>query len=256
MVTGASRGIGRVLTERLTSNGWQVVAVGTSADHLDAVADATGATPIVLDVSDAAAVSDAWSRVTSRFGVPDLLVNNAGVSGASGTTWTQDPAGWWRVFEVNVLGTFLMSRAAVPSMITAGAGRIVNVASNAAFYPVDGEEDSPIASAYMASKAAVIRFTEALAAEVARHGITAFAISPGMVRTDMTAGVFADLWDEPDVWTPAETTADLVEHLASGALDPMSGRYIHAANDDWRALADRADAVLAADLHSLRVRSS
>jgi NAD(P)-dependent dehydrogenase (short-subunit alcohol dehydrogenase family) len=256
VVTGAGRGIGRVLTERLTSNGWQVVAVGMSAERIDAVADATGATPLVLDVSDAAAVGDAWPRVTSRFGVPNLLVNNAGVSGASGPTWTQDPVDWWRVFEINVLGTFLMSRAALPSMIDAGAGRIVNVSSNAAFYPIDGEEDSPIASAYMSSKAAVIRFTEALAGEAARHGVTAFAISPGMVRTDMTAGVFSDLWDEPDIWTPAETTADLVEFLASGSLDALSGRYIHAANDDWRSLADRADTVLSADLHSLRVRSS
>jgi NAD(P)-dependent dehydrogenase (short-subunit alcohol dehydrogenase family) len=159
------------------------------------------------------------------------------------------------VFEVNVLGAFLMCRAVLPAMIQAGGGRIVNLSSNAAFFPIEADSDAAVNSAYMASKAALIRFTEALAGETTHQGVRVFAISPGMVKTDMTQTVFADYWDEPDVWTPPEATADLVEFIASGALDGLSGRYIHASSDDWRALADTADEALAHDYYSLRVRT-
>jgi len=255
VVTGASRGIGRVLTERLTSRGRRVVAVGRSREQLDEVATTTGAWPLVLDVADAPAVSEAWARIEADLGVPDLLVNNAGVSGSSDHTWEQEPEDWWRVFEVNVLGTFLMSRGALPGMIREGAGRIVNLSSNAAFYPIEADDEWAINSAYMASKSAVIRFTEALAGEAASHGVRAFAISPGMVKTDMTQRIFAQYWDEPDTWTPPEVTADLVEFIASGALDGLSGRYIHAATDDWRTLSNQAAAAISNDWYTLRVRT-
>jgi 3-oxoacyl-[acyl-carrier protein] reductase len=255
-VTGASRGIGRVVTERLAAVGFRVVAIGRSAELLGEVAAGSGAFPHVLDVSDAAAVTDAWAQIESEVGVPDLVVNNAGVSGASGRTWEHEPAGWWRVFEINVLGTFLMSRAALPGMIARGSGRIVNLSSNAAFFPIGDHNDGVISSAYMASKAAVIRLTESLAGETAQSGVRVFAVSPGTVKTDMTAIPFADEWDDPDLWSSPELTADLVEFIDSGALDALSGRYIHAAKDDWRALADRSEDAVAKDLHALRIRST
>ena len=256
VVTGASRGIGRVLVERLTASGHTVIAVGRSAEDLARVAEATGAVPVVLDVSDASAVGDAWAAVESTYGVPTLLVNNAGVAGTSGVTWAQEPADWWRVFEVNVLGTFLMTRAALPGMVARGSGRIVNVSSNAAFYPIgDEDSDGVINAAYMASKAAVIRFTEAVSGETAPFGVQVFATSPGTVKTDMTSVIFADEWDDPELWSPPELTAELVEFIATGALDGLSGRYIHAARDDWRHLAGHTADVLADDTHALRVRS-
>jgi 3-oxoacyl-[acyl-carrier protein] reductase len=256
VVTGASRGIGRAVTERLAADGFRVVAIGRSVELLGEVAAGSGALPHVLDVSDAAAVTDAWAQIESEFGVPDLLVNNAGVSGASGRTWEHEPADWWRVFEINVLGTFLMSRAAVPGMLARGSGRIVNVSSNAAFFPVGDDNDGVINSAYMASKAAVIRLTESLAGETAQSGVRVFAISPGTVKTDMTAIPFAAEWDDPDLWSSPELTADLIEFIASGALDALSGRYIHAARDDWRALGHGSADAIAQDLHALRVRST
>jgi len=255
VVTGASRGIGRAITERLAASGHRVVAVGRSRTQLDEVAERTGAVPLVLDVSDASAVADALAQVEADLGTPSLLVNNAGVAGTSGPTWEQDPADWWRVFEVNVLGAFLCSRAVLPGMVARGSGRIVNVSSNAAFFRVDDDAEGLINSAYMASKAALIRFTEAVAAEGDASGVRAFAISPGMVKTDMTAEIFADEWDEPDLWSSPALTADLVAFIDSGALDGLSGRYIHAANDDWRTLAGRAQDIVAHDLHSLRVRT-
>ena len=94
-----------------------------------------------------------------------------------------------------------------------------------------------------------------MAGETAASGVQVFAISPGMVKTDMTAAIFAEAWDDPELWSPPELTVDLVEFIDSGALDSLSGRYIHAARDDWRSLPGRSADVLANDEFALRVRS-
>lgn len=249
VVTGASRGIGRAVTDRLVSRGYRVAAVATAADRLAAV---PGVLPVPVDVSDPRAVELAAERIAAELGPVDLLVNNAGVSG-SGRSWEVPAEAWWRVFEVNVLGTYAWCHAVVPSMIERGSGRIVNVASNAAFYPI--EPGDPISSAYMASKAAVIRFTEALAGEVATAGVRVFVASPGTVKTDMTAELFAQYADVEEFWTSSERTADLVEALDSGRLDALSGRYLHARNDDWESYGDRAEEIVAQDRNALRLRT-
>ena len=107
VVTGASRGIGRALTEHLTAAGQTVVAIGRSAVDLDDVAAQTGAVPFMLDVSDPAGVETVFARIRSELGVPDLLVNNAGVSGGSGMTWELPQQDWWQVLEINLRGTVL-----------------------------------------------------------------------------------------------------------------------------------------------------
>ena len=253
MVTGASRGIGRALTERLTSAGSTVVAIGRRQNDLDDVARQTGAVPVVLDVTEPEAVADAFGRVIEEHGVPDLLVNNAAISGGSGLSWELEQDAWWRVLEINVRGTYLCSRAVLPAMMERGSGRIINLSSGAATYPVGLDNDGTLTSAYMASKAAVNRFTEALAGECFDAGVRVFAMSPGMVKTDMTAGVFAEQWDDEDTWTPMHKSLDLITDLDSGMLDRLSGRYFRAAIDDWRALAQRADEVIARDTSVLRV---
>jgi 3-oxoacyl-[acyl-carrier protein] reductase len=143
--------------------------------------------------------------------------------------------------------------ASARCLVARRSGRVVNVSSNAAFFRLDDDDDPSLNSAYLASKAALIRFTEALAAEARPAVVAIFAISPGMVKTDLTAAVFAHIWDDPDVWTLPERTAELIEFLDSGALDGLSGRYIHARNDDWRAMAVRVPDILERDLHALRV---
>jgi 3-oxoacyl-[acyl-carrier protein] reductase len=255
VVTGASRGIGRVVAGRLASS-HLVVAIGRDRSLLEELSAQTGAVALVLDVSDPAAVSAVFADIEALHGGPSLLVNNAGISGPPGSTAEVDPTAWWRVFEVNVLGTFLCTRAVLPAMISRGSGRIVNVASNAAFYPVFDDDDRALGAAYMASKAAVIRFTEALAGETLAAGMAAFAISPGTVKTDMTATAFADDWDDADLWASPELTADLVELIASGALDVLSGRYLHARYDDPLLLVEQAAEIIAADTHVLRVRDT
>jgi 3-oxoacyl-[acyl-carrier protein] reductase len=195
--------------------------------------------------------SGGWRMAIGRV---DLLVNNAGTGGTGGVSWAKDPAAWWRVLEVNLLGPFLCSRAVLLGMCARGSGRIVNVSSNAAFFRLEQDWDARIDSAYQASKAALVRLTEALAAEARDFGVSVFAISPGMVKTEMTESVFADVWDDESVWTPPERKAELVAFLASGALDALSGRYIHAAADDWETMPGNAESILAEDLHTLRLR--
>jgi len=252
VVTGASRGIGRALTERLAASGRTVVAVGRSAAGLQQIAS-DRVLPYVLDVSDPRAVADVLGAVVAEHGVPDLLVNNAGVSGGSGLTVDLPEELWWQVFEVNVRGTYLCTRAVLPGMVARGSGRIVNMSSGAATFPVGLDNDGQLTSAYLASKAAVNRFTEAVAGEVHAAGVRVLAMSPGMVKTDMTAEVFVEEWDDDSVWTPMHKSVDLVMDIESGLLDVLNGRYLRAGVDDWRALAARADEVLARDALAQRL---
>jgi 3-oxoacyl-[acyl-carrier protein] reductase len=230
-----------------------VVAIGRSASGLGQVAAETGAVPFVLDVRDPAAVEDVFGTIAVDHGVPDLLVNNAAISGGSGLTWDLPQETWWEVLEINVRGTYLCSRAVLPAMMARGSGRIINLSSGAATFPVGLDNDGTLTSAYMASKAAVNRFTEALAGECFGAGVRVFAMSPGMVKTDMTAGVFADVWDDEDTWTPMDKSLDLITDLDSGMLDQLSGRYFRAAIDDWRSIATRAEDVIALDTNVLRL---
>jgi NAD(P)-dependent dehydrogenase (short-subunit alcohol dehydrogenase family) len=128
-------------------------------------------------------------------------------------------------------------------MLARGGGRIVNVASGAAYLP--GSDTT----AYSASKAAVHRFSETLAAQLAPHGIPVFSISPGLVRTEMTKR-FGD--DAP--WTPPELAPRLVRALASGRLDALAGRYLHAEHDDVEDVERRAAEIVAEDLNAIRLR--
>jgi NAD(P)-dependent dehydrogenase (short-subunit alcohol dehydrogenase family) len=129
-------------------------------------------------------------------------------------------------------------------MVERGRGRIVNTGSGAGYLP--GTKNT----AYSASKSALNRFGETLALQLEAHGIHVFTISPGLVRTDMTEGSFPD--DAP--WTPPELAPRLVRALASGRLDRLSGRYIHAEHDDIGDIEARADEIVANDLNSIRLR--
>ena len=230
-----------------------MAAIGRSETDLNEVARRSGAVPFVLDVADPVAVEAVFGRIVDELGVPDLLVNNAGVSGGSGKTWELPESDWWQVLEINVRGTYLCSRAVLAPMMARGSGRIINLSSGAATFPVGLDNDGVLTSAYMASKAAVNRFTEAVAGECHSAGVRVFAISPGMVKTDMTAAAFGDQWDDTDVWTPVDKSLDLIADIDAGMLDALSGRYIRAAVDDWHELAARADEVLALDTHVLRL---
>jgi len=168
-----------------------------------------------------------------------LLVANAGVA-LWEESWETDPDKWWSTFEVNVLGAYLTCRLALPGMIERGGGRIVITGSGASYLPGSSS------GAYSASKAAVCRYAETLAAQLAGR-IPVFVFSPGLVRSDLTA-------DAPDdaPWTPPELAPRLVRVLASGRADALAGRYLHAEHDDIEDLIRRADEVVANDLNAIR----
>ena len=172
----------------------------------------------------------------------DLLVANAGVA-LWEDSWETDPDEWWHVFEVNVLGAYLACRLALPGMIERGGGRIVITGSGASHLP------GMTSGAYSASKAAVGRFGEVLAAQVAEHGLKVFVISPGLVRTEMT-----DRFSDDAPWTPPELAPKLVLELASGRFDALSGRYLHAEHDPIDELEARIPQILAEDLNAIRLR--
>jgi 3-oxoacyl-[acyl-carrier protein] reductase len=240
-VTGGGRGIGANIARGLAAGGWQVTVSGRTRAELESVAAETGGSALIGDVSKREDVE----RWAAEEGDVDLLVCNAGIDGVREPL--PDPLEWWRVFEVNVLGLYLCCHAFGRRMIARGGGRIVNVASGAAYLPPASEARS---TAYPASKAAVHRLSEALAAQLAPKNVFVFSISPGLVRTAMTDGVFPD--DAP--WTPPECAPRLVAALATGEFDALAGRYLHAEHDPPEALRGRIDEILAGDLNAIRLR--
>jgi 3-oxoacyl-[acyl-carrier protein] reductase len=243
LVTGGGRGIGANVARELAAAGMEVVVSGRTAEQVQAVAEEIGGRALVGDVSREQDVRR-WSE---EAGTIDLLVCNAGIEGPEEPFAAHSVADWWHTFEVNVLGVYLCCRAFAPGMAERGGGRIVNVASGAAYLPSLRPGAS---SAYGSSKAAVHRFSELLAAQLEPQGVLVFSISPGLVRTSMTEGSFAD--DAP--WTPPECAPRLVRALASGEFDALSGRYLHAEHDPPEELRARLDAILENDLNAIRLR--
>jgi NAD(P)-dependent dehydrogenase (short-subunit alcohol dehydrogenase family) len=171
-----------------------------------------------------------------------LLVANAGRNAREPSAWEIDPDDWWNVLEVNVRGVHLCCRSVIPGMLDRGGGRIVITGSGAAYLASSG------ATAYATSKAAVWRFGNVLAEQLAGR-IPVFVISPGLVRTEMTKAAPDDL-----DWTPPECAPRLVRALASGQFDRLSGRYLHAEHDPPEQLEQRIDEILADDLNVIRLR--
>ena len=244
LVTGGGRGIGRLIAEELGAAGMRVAVAARSSGQVEETAREIGGLGVTADVSKEDDVEAMVSKVERELGPIDVLVNNAGVMGSWALPGEEDPADWWRVFEINVLGAYLCSRAVLRGMAERGRGRIVNTGSGASYLPSGGGP-----SAYAASKAALGRFGELLARQVADLGIAVFTISPGLVRTEMTEPFGDDL-----PWTPPELAPRLIRVLASGRADRLAGRYIHAEHDDVEALIERADEIEQRDLNAIRLQ--
>ncbi len=242
LVTGGGRGIGRNTAVELAGAGMKVAVSARSKDEIEETASEIGGIAIQGDVSDRAQVERMVAETEEQLGPIDLLVANAGMAPDEDTAWEMEPADWWRTFEVNVLGVYLCNRAVIPGMLERGRGRIVNVASGAAYLPGSS------GTSYGASKAAVHRFSETLANQLEGR-IPVFSISPGLVRTSMT-----DEFGDDAPWTPPELAPRLVRALASGSLDALAGRYLHAEHDDVDDLARRAGEIVENDLNAIRLR--
>jgi len=244
LVTGGGRGIGRRVAVELAAAGARVAVSARTRAQVEEVARETGGLAVEADVSSRTAVDAMVAEVERELGPVDALVSNAGINLREEAAWEADPGAWWHVFEVNVLGAYLCARAVIPGMLERGRGRIVNTGSGASYLP------GLRSTAYSSSKAALGRFAETLANQLAETPVRVFLFSPGLVRTDMTGADFPD--DAP--WTPPELAPQLVRVLLSGRADALAGRYIHAEHDDIEDLIARAEAIRADDLNSIRLR--
>lgn len=251
VVTGASRGIGAVIARALADDGYAVCLLARDGSAAAAVADEIGslgglAMSRSVDVTDEVRVGDVVDAVLSSWGQIDLLVNNAGSIEAELPLWEADVDQWWSVVTTNVRGPFLMTRAVVPHMIATGGGRIINLNSGA------GTAERAELSAYCASKSALARITGGTHLAGWAHGIRAFDLAPGTVRTEMTLSM--QLHRGRTHWTDPADVTNLVLALASGELDAWSGRFVRAGVDTPATLSERAGLGLDDDARTLRLR--
>jgi 3-oxoacyl-[acyl-carrier protein] reductase len=268
IVTGANRGLGEAIAARLIQDGADVMLAARDADLLQSVGERLAAARPdpgqnvawqACDVAQAADVERLIGATVERLGKLDVLVCNAGVYGPLGLIEEIDWDAWVQAIEINLLGTVLCCRAAVPVMRRQGAGKIVIISGGGATSPL------PRISAYAASKAAVVRFGESLALEVRDAGIDVNAVAPGALNTRLTdqiveAGperVGQQMYERAKQWqagsaTPLDVGADLVAFLASTDSDGISGRLIAAVWDPWRDFPQQRDKIAASDVYTLR----
>lgn len=260
LVTGANRGYGAYVARHLAQAGFTVAALGRNEAQTRAIADELGGVALIADTLELAAVEDAVGKCVAERGAFEVLVNNAGVGGTFATAWEAEPEDWWHTVEVNVRGSHNVTRTVVPAMLAAGRGRVINVVSHA------GTARWPYGSAYVVSKAALIKYGENLAAEVRRAGVVVLNYNPGILDVGLTQTLFESSPEEGSLdamvadWfhreieggrgVDADASAATLVRLARGEADALTGRYI-TAYDDLDALIARGDDISRSNAHTL-----
>ena len=225
IVTGGSRGIGRATSIALAREGAKVVVVGrneSSCEEVVAQIAASGGTAIAVraDVSVETDVTAMVAATMAQFTQIDILVNNAAVNLPYRAVVDLSLDEWNRIVTTNLTGPFLCCRAVVPVMIARHYGKIINMSSRG------GRQGEAGRSPYRSTKAALINFTECLAAEVKEHGIDVNAICPGAVETDMMSEI--TLGNVPSYAMPPDDIASVVLFLASDESKAITGTAIDA----------------------------
>jgi NAD(P)-dependent dehydrogenase (short-subunit alcohol dehydrogenase family) len=207
VVTGGGRGIGAAVATRLVAGGYRVTITGRDANMLAAFSTALGGPSVcqsvTMDVSDRASVDAGMDQARATFGPIAVLVNNAGQA-VSAPFLKTDTALFERMVGVNLMGVFHCTQAALPDMLAAQSGRVINVASTA------GLVGYAYVSAYVATKHAVIGLTRALALEMATKGITVNAVCPGYTETDIVKDAIANIMGKTGR-TEGEARAELAK---------------------------------------------
>lgn len=233
LVTGGSRGIGLAVAQELLAAGANVMVTARTGIDEAVAALGDGAAGTVCDVADFAQAERAVAETRERFGSLSLLINNAGVIEPIGALADSDPARWAQNIQINLTGAFFMARAALPGMIAAGGGAIVNVSSGAAHRPLEGW------SAYCTAKAGMAMLTRALHLETKDQGIRTFGLAPGTVDTDMQVKIRASGINQVSqiprqnlggVHPPAKVIA----YLCSGAAADLSGEELTISDNSLR----------------------
>jgi NAD(P)-dependent dehydrogenase (short-subunit alcohol dehydrogenase family) len=249
IVTGAGRGFGRAIAERLAGEGAKVALLARSQAQIDEVAASIGAAALAVacDVTDPVSVGQAVARVEGGLGPVDILVSNAGIAGPFGPLWEVDPEEWWQAQAVHIRAPMLLLHRLLPGMIERGRGHAVCVSAKAARIV------APHLSAYCTGKIAQNRLVAEAAAELAGTGVAAFAIDPGFVFTQLArdtmddpqarvhlAGMVERLRGreaDPAAQADLARCAERVLGLVSGKYDALSGNYYELDDDLDEALA-------------------
>ncbi|WP_281237684.1 3-ketoacyl-ACP reductase [Flavobacterium praedii] len=183
LITGAGKGIGKAVAIALAKEGVNVILLARTQSDIDEVAKevkALGVKSLALtaDVADINSVNSAVEKALAEFKSIDILINNAGIA-AFGNFLELEPAAWERIIQVNLMGTYYVTRAVLPNMIEKQTGDIINISSTA------GLNGNALTSAYSASKFAVLGLTDSLMQEVRKHNIRVTALTPSTVATDL-----------------------------------------------------------------------
>jgi 3-oxoacyl-[acyl-carrier protein] reductase len=230
LVTGAARGLGRIIAQTLAAAGAKVACVDVNADALaetiSLIVGAGGiAEPVACDVTNSARVNEVVDEVIGKWGSLHILVNNAGITRDNVIVRMKDEQ-WDAVLNINLRGTFLFTRAVARPMMKSRQGRIINIAS------VSGLMGNPGQANYSASKAGVIGLTRTIARELASRNITVNAVAPGFIATDMTAALGEDILQEVRKQIPLgrlgepQDVADAVLFLAREAAPFITGHVL------------------------------
>ncbi len=228
LVTGASRGIGRAIAERLADDGFFVIGTATSDDGADLISvylDGNGK-GIKLDVSDAESVAQVIKAINTEFGAPTVLVNNAGITKDNLLMRMKDDE-WDDIINTNLTSVFRMSKAVLRGMMKAKTGRIINISSVVGFTGNAGQAN------YAAAKAGMIGFAKSMAKEVGSRNITVNTVAPGFIDTDMTRELNDDIKNALLASIPlsrlgeAKEIAHTVAFLASAGAGYITGETLH-----------------------------
>jgi NAD(P)-dependent dehydrogenase (short-subunit alcohol dehydrogenase family) len=267
LITGASQGLGAEIARQYVANGASVLLCARNADKLDEQRQALApllapdarVVTIVGDVSQTRDVDAIFAKVKSEFPRLDILVNNAGVYGPMGNIEDVDWQEWIEAIRINLLGLVYVSRVAMPLFRAQRYGKIINISGGGAANPM------PAITAYAASKAGVVRFTESLALECKDDGIDVNAIAPGALVTQMMRQLLAagpekvgqkffdrmkKIADEGG--TPLDVGAALCVFLGSLESDGITGKLIAAQWDRWEDWPKHLEELNASDVYTLR----
>ncbi|KAH7313600.1 short chain dehydrogenase reductase [Stachybotrys elegans] len=248
-ITGASKGVGEEIALSYAAAGCAGIGIGARSDMAALVPRITQAAlaagrpepkvvPVKLDVADAESVSAAAKSLQNAFPRLDILVNNAGYLEYRVKIGDSDPEEWWKTWTVNVKGTYLVTRAFLPFILSGGDKTIVNLSSIAAHIT------SPGGSAYQTSKLAVQRFTQFLDVDHGPDGILTFGIHPGSIPTDM-GNRLASIRNATQVET-TKLAADTIVFLTEKRREWLAGRYV-SATWDMDEFLSKEDEVVAGD---------
>jgi NAD(P)-dependent dehydrogenase (short-subunit alcohol dehydrogenase family) len=263
IVTGATQGLGRVIAEEFLRAGAVVTFCGRSSGAVSDVESSLGSIGkirgFVCDLADKESSVKFVKDAVGWMGGVDVLVNNAGLLGPIGPAAEVDWEAWEETVAVNLFSTVRLCRSVVPLMAGVGRGKIINLSGGGATSPMPGF------SAYAASKAAVVRFTETLAVELAGSGIEVNAVAPGLLKTRMMEQMLEAGPDRAGRQqietvrksaeaggTPPELAARLCVFLASPLSDGITGKLISAPWDPWEDLPNHLGDLKNSDIYTLR----